>query len=588
MEAIFQSKRVRFGAKDLLGQGGEASVYRVGAAALKIFSDPAVLPEKEAKIAAFPRAIPAEVLGPLGPVTAPDQTFLGYGMPLVEGASDIRVLSDRRARLGKIGQSETAQILVRVGQVLSAIHGAGLVVGDLNDGNVLLKDGAPRFIDADSYQFGPHRSTVAHERFLDPRLYGLDLARSAAFSTATDWYAFDVLVFASLLFVHPYGGVLAGAPTLLRRAEARASILRPGVKLPPSALAPEILSEELLQRFLDTFERDRRGPFPLDLLDRPFSRCSCGLEHQRRACPGCKVQVGVPERKSGTVTAVRVFRTDGVIETAAFHGGLKVLHRDAGGRVLREDGTELPLPEQALAVLAGDSTYLSTALQTQHIRRGALIAKAPRSLCYGRPMIAAGARAAFRLEDDWLVDAVTGSRIGSILENATTILAGEDRGLGFYRVGAQTHFFAFGGPAGVGLRPIALPSISGRLLAARAYFDPHTSLLALECLESGKRRTRLHLLDARGLPIAHAEGSSSDEPFLASAGGFALFSGRILRATDRGLLAIDVDRAGQKLTAGRLFTETEPFVSSDSELLAGPGGSVFVVDLQEIVELRLS
>lgn len=590
MEAIFQNRRLKLGPKDLIGQGGEASVYRAGPHALKIFSgDAATRSAKAAKVREFPRAAPAFVLAPLGPVTDPQQEFLGYGMNLLAGAVDVRSYADRKFREAKVPQAEAATLLAQIGARLLDLHRAGLVVGDLNDGNILVKDRSAYFIDADSYQYGPHLCTVAHERFLDPRLYGAELSRRQVFSEESDWYAFDVLVYSCLLFVHPYGGVLAGAPTLLRRAEARSSLLRAGVKLPKTALIPECLSEALIERFLDTFERDRRGPFPLALLSEPWVRCGCGLEHQRRSCPACRTAAVVPapmERRAGRVVATRIFRTDGAILRASYQAGLKILYRDASGELRREDGAAVPEIAGASYAIAGASTVVATEARVAELRDGRLCATAPRSLCFGRPLVAATGSRLFRLEDDWLIDGHSGARLGSILENATWIAAGEDRGIGLYRVGKLSCFFSFGG-ASSGLSPVELPSLEGRLLRAEACFDATSTLLILETMAAGQRWIRLHLLDARGAHLASASGPFGSADHLGEPGSFALFSGRIMRATDRGLRAVDVDRALGTLSPGRLFPDTEPFLSSDSELLAGPGGSVFVVGLKEIVELRL-
>ncbi len=118
---------------------------------------------------------------------------------------------------------------------VKALHARSVVVGDLNDGNVVVTTGADAdafVIDADSMQLGGLPCAVAHERFLDPRLYGTSLVDGPAFSVDNDRYAFRVLLFQSLLGVHPYGGTHPKLPTLLRRAEARHTILRDDVIVP--------------------------------------------------------------------------------------------------------------------------------------------------------------------------------------------------------------------------------------------------------------------------------------------------------------------------------------------------------------------
>src|SRR6185369_28895 len=107
---------------------------------------------------------------------------------------------------------------------LTQLHAAGVIAGDLNDGNVLARGAEPYLIDADSMQLAGLPCPVAHERFLDPRLYGIDLSAKPVFDQGSDWYAFAVMLFNSLLYVHPFGGVHTSLPTPQRRAEARHSL----------------------------------------------------------------------------------------------------------------------------------------------------------------------------------------------------------------------------------------------------------------------------------------------------------------------------------------------------------------------------
>jgi hypothetical protein len=67
--------------------------------------------------------------------------------------------------------------------------------------------------------------------------------------------------------------------------------------------------------------------------------------------------------------------------------------------------------------------------------------------------------------------------------------------------------------------------------------------------------------------------------------GKALLGGRVVTATDEGLLALRVDSG--RFVEGALFPDTKPFVASDVELFAGPGGSIYVVAAKEILELTL-
>jgi hypothetical protein len=162
---------------------------------------------------------------------------------------------------------------------VGAIHRAGVVIGDFNDGNVLVSlAGAPRawLIDADSWQYGRWRSTMYCERFVDPRL--CDPAATAPVLARPhdpdgDWYAFTVMLFRSLLLTGPYGGVHAPSDPARRVPQAarplrRLSVFDPEVVYPKAALPWDVLPGELVDHFREVFVHGRRGPFPASLLDR--------------------------------------------------------------------------------------------------------------------------------------------------------------------------------------------------------------------------------------------------------------------------------------------------------------------------------
>src|SRR5205814_2102650 len=130
----------------------------------------------------------------------------------------------------------------------------------------------------------------------------------ACFDAGSDAYALRVLLFQSLLGVHPYGGVHAKLPTLLRRAQAAWSILRGDVKLPKVALPFAILGDDLLDDFTRCFDKGERTALSSSTaLDRvKFRKCTtCGVEHARTACPLCKTAVVVPAVQVRTKGGVR-------------------------------------------------------------------------------------------------------------------------------------------------------------------------------------------------------------------------------------------------------------------------------------------
>lgn len=517
---LLGKRRVRLDDKDLLGVGGEGRVFRAGDLAIKLFFS--MTGGRAEKLVAFPRGLPARVIGPIELCTDAKGAVVGYAMRALDGAVDIHRAGQRKWREAS-GMSATDVLAVfgALATTVTELHARGVVVGDLNDGNVVLSPPAagarwePSFIDADSMQFAGFPCAVAHERFLDPRLYGVDLASTGALSRDSDFYALAVMLFTSLLFVHPYGGAHASYPTLLRRAEARHSVLRGDVKLPGAALRPDVLTDDALAWFTKVFDRDTREPLPRALLDLRLTRCHCGVEHARRVCPVCSVTVpfAPPVRTLGRIRVTTMTRAEGArfIAPAADHA------------------------------------------------------------------------AQLRLEGDWLVR-TSGTRVGQILENQTHVAASAHLGFAFYRAGLVTVSFLFDMDRGP-LRQLDLPPIEGRLVDWSATFDKGHVLFCAATEKAGRVLHSAHLVDARGAILASESGAPGSSAILHGVFGKCLANGAILVPTDDGLVLVRADRASRSFVPVRAFPETRDLVPPDAELLVGPGGSVYVVTHDAIVHL---
>lgn len=589
LDLFLNGKRLRVSDADLLGEGGEARVFRHGDLALKVFHATDALKEK--KLNDFPKRLPAEVVAPLGVLTDRQQRIAGYAMPKVEGAQDFARLSNRRFRENAVSNAQVLGLHAALAQTLEALHSRGVVVGDLNDGNVLFAGARHFLIDADSMQFSGLPCPVGHERFLDPRLYGVDLTRAPRFDPGTDWYAWAVLWFSALLYVHPFGGTHPTLPTPLRRAEARHSILRSDVKYPRHAAHFSVLPDDALQWLTCVFEKDLRAPPPPALHTLQFSRCACGIEHARAVCPECQAlgpaSLRQATRFNGRCTARSVFRTPGRVLAAALRGGLRYVYEESGA-VRREDFEPVvsaPVRLGTQFFSSGQATFVvEPEGQVLRIERGRTVERLSTGLRGSTPVFAASSNAAYRLEREWLIECFTGARVGQVLEGHTYLWSGERRAFGFYRAGGFTQgFIVEHGKAG--LRPVQLPALAGRIADAHATFDDAHVLLHLIAEQGGVESGLLFLLSGDGSLLAQARGPASDRIFKGVRGS-AVLGGRVLRATDDGLLSLKAD-AGQLLEA-RLFSDSEPFVSSDVELLPAPDGSVHVVSSKEILQLSLS
>lgn len=589
MDVYVEGARVRLKDADLLGEGGEARVFRWKDRAVKVFHPAAAgraRLDKLEKLKAFPSGLPANVLGPLELAKDARGEVVGFVMRALEGGDDAGRLAQRRYREPRVPNESVMAMFRALHSTVAALHRQQVVVGDLNDGNVLVRPASSEvfLIDADSLQFGGFACAVAHERFLDPRLYGVDLSSAPRFDEGTDWYAFAVMLFASLLYVHPYGGTHPTLPTLLRRAEARHPVMKPDVTAPRVAASWKTLSDDALHWFTRTFEADAREAPPKAVLEQPWTRCACGEQHARAVCPTCRALGPLATtpllRVKGRCTAKVVFATTGRLLAAAAQGGLTWLVEE-GGAVRRENGAlvlERPLLAQERVGLSGASTWVASARgQLTRHHHGALVERAQTGLRGAEPVFATSAAVTYRTENEWLLEQGSGARVGQILEGQTWVWTGERLGLGFYRAGGVTVGFLLR-TGRAGLKQVPQVRLEGRLVGAHAAFDARHALLSVTTELAGRDVVTRWLLDEEGRVLGTCSGGRE--------GHAALLGGRVVLGTDAGLVALRVD--GGVLVEAAHFPDTQPFVSAQDELLPQSDGSLVVVTPQELVQLSLS
>lgn len=603
MNLTLQGKRVTVTDQDLLGEGGEARVYRWQDLALKVFHpvDPkdaaakAQWGKKLEKLAAFPAGLPRHVVGPVDLLRDGRGAAVGYAMQRVQGAEEASRLLVRRWREGAVPNGALLELFSHLGRLVEALHAARVVVGDLNDGNVLFKGTEPFLIDADSMQFGAWPCPVAHERYLDPRLYGVDLAAAPRFTPETDWYALAVMLFHALLYVHPFGGVHPSLPTMLRRAQKRHSVLRADVAFPRGGVHFRVLPDPALDWFERVFEKDLRERPGAQVLGLKWTRCACGLEHARPTCPDCQAlgpaAAVQATRYVGRCKARSVFKTPGRILAAALQGGVRYAYEEAGV-VRREDGSLVlphPAPAGAEFALQGPWTWVaSPSGAVQGARGGAVAERAQTEVRGTTPVLAASSSCAYRVEGGWLLELHSGARVGQTLAGRTWLWAGERFGFGLYRVGDGKVLFSFAhGQAGLrqaGTDDTAKVALQGRLLDADCVFDERHALLSLVTVRDGQTRGGLYLFDERARLLARAEGAGGR--LFGTARGRAVLSGRVVCATDEGLLALGLDSGA--LVERTLFSDAAGLVGANDVLLPQPDGSLVVVGPREILQLSLS
>ncbi|MBI4676232.1 MAG: hypothetical protein HY748_01480 [Elusimicrobia bacterium] len=580
-EVVLGGRRIKLDSSRAIGTGGEADVYDIGSGvALKVYKGPdhpdyRGLPDEAAcarerlescasKLREFPRALPPRVVSPLETATDKEGRVVGYSMRLVPDAEPLNRWADPGFRRG-VPPALVGPLFLDLHATVARVHEAGVVIGDFNDLNALVSSGRAHLIDADSFQFGRYLCRTYADRFVDPLCCdSRELRPVRPHGPASDWYAFEVNLFQSLLLVHPYGGVLPGAqgrPS--ERALCRVTVLDPRVRYPKAAIPWRALPDEILHRFHATFVKDSRSPFPHGLLeDLRWTRCpACGAFHARLACPSC---VGTPTTAAQAVLTVRCrVRAERLLVTSG-----EIVAVSPYGWLVYEAG-EFRREDKSVAF------------------RGPLRPRT-RYFLSGRKTVSAGAKEAFGFANGrawwerdgalWREGALADERVGEVLSGHTSFWVGPEFGFGFYRAGGITVAFVFD-EARRGLADgVALPPIRGRVIDADCVFGQGRAWLFLE-LESGGRITRRCAVIRRDGGVAAA----ADSPiWLESVHGACAAGPFLFAPTDQGVVRVE-----ESLQSWTEYPETEPFVDSGSLLAAGCDG-LLVANRREVVKLSIN
>lgn len=642
MNVYLQSQRIALDPAAVIGQGGEAEVFDIGGGqALKIFKGPqhpdfSGVPDQQdaarqrialhqRKLPDFPQGLPERVIAPSA--LASDRkrggSVVGYAMRMVGGAELLARYAEPQLRRQTIHGNQAVEVLRDLRATVTALHGAGVIIGDFNDHNVLATGQRAYLIDADSFQFGAYPCSVFTERFVDPLLCD---ARAAApvlcrpYTSDSDWYAFHVLVMRTLLCVGPHGGVYRPKDPARRIPQAarplrRVTVFDPEVVYPKPALPYGLLPDALLDQLQAVFCRDRRGALPAALLDDlRFTRCrACGIEHARALCPTCRPGMArqAAARIQGRLRVDERVVTAGIIADARLFGGALAYLVLESGKLSDHTGAVLATgihmhPGRHIACWAGGAIVAEAGHARVLTRAGASL-QAPADIaadtCAGHGAIAAGARKHIVWASGgrllcWRGGSAHASQgpadLGAVLRGQTRLWLGDTLGFGLYRAGALTVGFVFD-PERRGLNDrVELPAMRGRVEDMSCTLGSDRVWLFWREHRQGREIARCALIAASGALLATAETSAADTEADPDASNDAwLYSGHCVTAagpylfapTDAGIVRIEAD--GNTLRATRSFPDTEPVVSASDRLLAGADG-LYVIKPDRILRLTLS
>lgn len=619
-------KPVKLDPKLIIGSGGEADIYKIGGGmAVKIFKPPnhpdyvgqpieqAGAKERilihQRKLRDFPKNLPPMVVTPLELATdSSGKQILGYSMKLIDNAEVLMRYGDRNFRT-TVPNGVIRDIFSNLHNTVDLTHKSGVILGDFNDLNVLVSNAKANIIDADSCQWGPYLCNMFTRKFVDPMLCdpnSNDLMMIKQHNQNSDWYAFGIMLFQSLLYVDPYGGVyrpkkLANKILPSTRPLHRITVFNPEVIYPKPAIPYTVLDDDLLQWFHETFEKDIRGIFPINLLiNMRWTQCTkCGTVHSRAICPNCnqitpemikaREVVTVTGRK---ITATKIFATSGQILFSAYQDGkINYLYIE-DGCIKREDGLTVAtnIRIDPLMRFRINGKYSIVAKENQMFRL--LPNEKPEETLvdtFGTlPMFDANEEHYYWLQNGqlWRDDRFGPVIIGSVLENQTLFWVGSTFGFGFYKAGELSVYFVFDAKRTGINDSVKLPRIVGKLVDSTCAFANDRCWFLASTQQGGKTINHCWVIKYDGTILGSTTAEAGDGSWLGTIRGKLAAGNFLLTATDDGIIKVQPNGSG-RIEKIQEFPDTEPFVDAYNYLFMGQDG-LTVVKPKEVWTLKLT
>lgn len=629
MEVYIGGKRHRLDPSQSVGKGGEADVYRLDDRTVaKIFKQPDHpdyannsleaegaryrLEEHQTKLREFPRLAGVDVMAPISLVTdRAEKRILGYTMEFVAKAEVLMRWSERSFRGAALENNKVIEIFEKLQRTVQTLHqNWKVVIGDFNDLNVLVDwAGVPFVIDADSFQFGKYLSRMYTERFVDPLHCDPNETRpilKKPHTEASDWYAWNVMLFRSLLLCDPFGGIYRPSdkkkqiPHTARPLPGyRISVFHKDVIYPKPAVPFDRLPDSLLDWFQNVFQGPHREVSRHLLANVRWTACSgCGTEHARPSCPSCQKVAPAAVKETiqvrGKVTSTKIFKTTGEIVFAAWQDNLlKYVYVDQDGRgeltYRREGGRLILLSEPGMRFrwrLNGGRTLFGANGKFYLDEKADSDEKPTYVDSYNSlPIFDANSVHRYWVEEGVLYrDGDYGPvRIGDVLKNQTLFWVSEQFGFGFYRAGELSVAFVFNALTSGLNDTVKLPPLRGNLIDSTCFFTKEMAWFFATMKNGPKIVNRCTVISREGHVVAHLE-EDAGTGILGEIRGKCAFGKYLFMVTDEGLCRLEV--VGGTIQKTAEFPDAEPFVHSGCHLFPAANG-LHVVDRSEIRVLKM-
>lgn len=231
LDLVVGGKKVRVGPSAYVAAGGEATIYKHGGVALRIYHDLSAMPPK-ARLDELAKITLPNVVKPIEIILdGKTGTHLGFSMAFVPDTEPLcRFFTKGFRTSNNIGQATIGKMVVDIQATVGQLIREKFLPVDLNELNILsdLHSFTPWFIDIASWATPSFRATAIMDSVRDPQVKG------DAFTPGSTWYSFGVIATQMYLGIHPFHGLHPKYKMdWKRRMAENASIFEAGVKVPP-------------------------------------------------------------------------------------------------------------------------------------------------------------------------------------------------------------------------------------------------------------------------------------------------------------------------------------------------------------------
>lgn len=182
----------------------------------------------------------------------------GYTENFIDGSFKISCLRDKEFIQAKgYTRNDVINILIKVCIGIEFLHSIGAYIGDLNGGNILIKNNVVYFIDLDGMSFDDVKNFVYTDTYIYP-----PSAESKNITKDDDWYSLAIQAFYYLTYSHPFRGVCERRSIpeneIVRMTKGYSVLGNHGIKAPNISVGWHFMPKFLVDFFLDTFEGKKR------------------------------------------------------------------------------------------------------------------------------------------------------------------------------------------------------------------------------------------------------------------------------------------------------------------------------------------